>query len=282
MKVSRRKGLAINGIAGVTAAVIVLPFVWLIVSSISPQKDLIATPLRWIPSQVDGGRYREIFFGNTGGVGATFRAAVVNSLVVTCATVAVALLVGVIGAYAFARLRFRFRRLVLITFLATYMFPQVALLVPLYFVLNSLSLLDNRIGLIIVDCALVIPFALWILSNYFVTIPVELEEAARVDGTSRLGALVYIIIPASRPGIVAALLFAFLLGWDEFMYALVFTDSNAAKTLPVAIAEFAGRYTTDFGLVAAGGVLASIPPVIIAIVFQRYIVSGLAAGGVKG
>jgi multiple sugar transport system permease protein len=162
------------------------------------------------------------------------------------------------------------------------MLPQIATLIPLYLILNSLGLLDTTTGLIFCDCALVVPFVLWILSNYFLSIPEELEEAARVDGTTRMGALWHVVLPAARPGIFAAIMFAFLLAWDEFMYALIFTSSDNSKTLPVAISEFAGRYTTDFGLVAAGGLLAALPPLVIAIIFQRYIVSGMAAGAVKG
>jgi multiple sugar transport system permease protein len=196
--------------------------------------------------------------------------------------VLIAMTVGILGAYAFARLKFRFRGLTLMVFLISYMLPQIALLIPLYFILNSLNLLDNVVGLIIVDLSLVVPFTLWILSNYFLTLPTELEEAARIDGCSRMGALWRVILPTARPGIFAALMFSFLLAWDEFMYALIFTSSDAAKTLPVAISEFAGRYTTDFGLVAAGGLIAAIPPLVIAVIFQRYVVSGMTAGAVKG
>ena len=123
-------------------------------------------------------------------------------------------------------------------------------------------------------------FCLWILSNYFLTIPLELEESAWIDGTSRVGALFRIVLPSARPGIFAACMFAFLLAWDEFMYALLLTGTNA-KTIPVAIADFAQQHSTDFGLVAAGGVLAALPPVILAIIFQRNVVSGLVAGAVK-
>jgi multiple sugar transport system permease protein len=164
--------------------------------------------------------------------------------------------------------------------LITYMLPQVALLVPLYLILYSLGLLDTTAGLIIVDSALVIPFALWILSNYFLTLPEELEESARVDGCSRLGAFVRVILPIATPGIIATTMFSFLLAWDEFMFALIFT-SDRAKTITVAIAEFSGRYTSDFGLTAAGGLLAAVPPIVIAIIFQRYVVGGMAAGAVK-
>jgi multiple sugar transport system permease protein len=282
VKRSTRNSILIHIAAGVVSLLILAPFAWMIMASITPQRVLITTPLRWIPDEFDFGRYVQIFSGGADSVGATFRAAMVNSAVVAVGTVSISMVVGILGAYAFARLRFRFRRATLMVFLATYMLPQIALLIPLYLILNSLGLLDTTTGLILVDCALVIPFVLWILSNYFMTIPDELEEAARIDGTTRLGALFWVVLPAARPGIFAAIMFSFLLAWDEFMYALIFTSSDAAKTLPVAISEFAGRYTTDFGLVAAGGILAALPPLIVAIVFQRYVVSGMAAGAVKG
>jgi multiple sugar transport system permease protein len=282
VKRATRNSILIHLAAIAVSAVILLPFGWMVVASVTPQRVLITTPLQWIPDTLDFSRYLQIFQGGTDSVGATFRAAMANSAVVAVGTVAISMVVGILGAYAFARLRFRFRRAILMVFLATYMLPQIALLIPLYLILNSLGLLDTTTGLIMVDCALVIPFVLWILSNYFLTIPEELEEAARIDGTSRLGALFRVILPAARPGIFAAIMFAFLLAWDEFMYALIFTSSDAAKTLPVAISEFAGRYTTDFGLVAAGGLIAALPPIIVAIVFQRYVVSGMAAGAVKG
>ncbi len=282
MKRTTRNSILIHLAAFVVAIVILLPFGWMVIASVTPQRILISTPLRWIPDTLDWSRYELIFRGGAESVGATFRAALANTTIVAVGTVAVSMVVGILGAYAFARLRFRFRQAVLILFLATYMLPQIALLIPLYLILNSLGLLDTVVGLIIVDCSLVVPFVLWILSNYFLTIPEELEEAARIDGASRLGALFRVVLPAARPGIFAAIMFAFLLAWDEFMYALIFTSSNAAKTLPVAISEFAGRYTTDFGLVAAGGIIAALPPIIVAMIFQRYVVSGMAAGAVKG
>ena len=260
----------------------IAPLAWTLLASVSTQADIVARPARWWPSTLHLDRYATILFDAASPVGTSFRAAFMNSLVVGVSTVAISMLVGILGAYAFARLRFPFRKTTLMVFLATYMLPQIALLIPLYLILSSLGLLDTTLGLVLVDCALVIPFTLWILSNYFATIPADLEDAARIDGTSRLGALFRVILPSARPGIFAAVMFAFLLAWDEFMYALIFTSTDQAKTLPVAIAEFAGRYTTDFGLVAAGGLIASIPPLVIALVFQRQIVSGLAAGAVKG
>jgi len=277
-----RKNLCLHAAAILVGFAIIAPFLWMGIASISPQANLISRPLQWLPSAPFLDRYAAIFTGGAEGVGLTFRSAFANTVIVATATVTISMVIGIFGAYAFARLKFRFRKTVLMVFLATYMLPQISLLIPLYMILNSLGLLDTKLGLVLVDCSLVIPFTLWILSNYFLTIPEELEEAARIDGCSRIGALLRVILPSAKPGIFAAIMFAFLLAWDEFMYALIFTSSDASKTLPVAISEFAGRYTTDFGLVAAGGIVAALPPIIIAILFQKYIVSGMAAGAVKG
>jgi multiple sugar transport system permease protein len=280
MRTATRNTVFLHVAAVLVSLAILAPFVWMVLASVSPQKDLVAVPYGWIPQQFYFDRYIAIF--GSSGIGNDFRAALLNTLIVALATVAISLTVGIFGAYAFARLEFKLRRATLMTFLGTYMLPQIALLIPLYLMLTALRLLDTTVGLIVVNCSLVIPFTLWILSNYLIGIPKELEEAARIDGTSRIGALFRVILPVAKPGIFAAGMFGFLMAWDEFMYALVFTSSNASKTLPVAIAEFSGRYTTDFGLVAAGGLLAALPPVILAIIFQKYVVNGMAAGSVKG
>jgi multiple sugar transport system permease protein len=205
-----------------------------------------------------------------------------SSLIVATAVTVISLVVGTLGGYAFARLRFRFRKMTLKLFLVVYMLPPIALVIPLYLLMAAFELLDTKLGLTVTYCSLVTPFAMWTMSNYFLSLPEELEDAARVDGCSRLGALFRIVLPMAKPGVFATALFAFLLAWDEFLYALIFTSTTNSKTIPVAIAEFTGKYGTDFGLVAAGGVLASLPPVLLAIVFQRYIVGGLSSGSVKG
>ena len=283
MRLTRRQSLLLNIVAAIVAVAYLLPIAWTAVASVTPARALLERPLSWLPTEVDPSRYVAILTpGGVNGVGAGFLEAMGNSLFVAVITVVIALVVSIFGAYAFARLRFRGRKLTLLVFLGTYMLPQIALLIPLYFILNQLQLLDSRFGLVLVDLALVVPFTLWILSNYFLTVPEELEDAARVDGCTRMGALWRVVLPTARPGIVTAVMFAFFLAWDEFLYALIFTSSYAAKTLPVAIAEFSGRYTTDFGLVAAGGLVAALPPVLIALAFQRNIVSGMSAGAIKG
>ncbi|WP_027342729.1 carbohydrate ABC transporter permease [Hamadaea tsunoensis] len=279
MKKNRHVGAHIGAL--VASILILAPFAWLVITSIAGQTDLLARPLRWWPEHVTLSRYREIFSGAAGGVAAQFRSAMVNSLVVAAGTVLISVSVGIFGGYALARLRFPLRRVTLLSFLVTYMLPPIVLIIPLYLLMARFGLLDTKLGLVIVYCSLATPFALWTMNNFFGSLPVELEEAARVDGCSRLGALIRIILPLARPGIVATVLFVFLLCWDEFLYALIFTSTSDAKTIPVAIAEFTGRNAVDFGLIAAGGVLAAVPPVLLAVVLQRHLLSGLTAGALK-
>jgi multiple sugar transport system permease protein len=264
------------------SAVILAPFAWLLYASLVGPNDVSAVPLHWWPSHWTLGRYRDIFAGAQNSVATEFRSAVANSIVVACGTVVVSLVFGVLGGYALARLRFPLRRVTLLSFLVTYMLPPITLIIPLYLLMSRFGLLDTKLGLIIVYCSLAVPFSLWTMSNFFGTLPVELEEAARVDGCSRLGALVRVILPLSRPGIIATALYAFLLCWDEFLYSLIFTSTTRAKTIPVAIAEFTGRNAVDFGLIAAGGIIASLPPLILTLALQRYLISGLSSGAVKG
>jgi multiple sugar transport system permease protein len=281
VRASKRFQIFTHCAALLVAAVILAPFAWMVTASVTPPAALSARPYHWIPQHLDFSRYSQIFSGNGQDVAGAFRKSIINSTIVASGTVVISMAVGILGAYAFAMLRFRFRRATMMVFLATYMLPPIALLVPLYLTMSALGLLDTDLGLIIIYCSYVTPFVLWILSNYFLSIPAELEEAARVDGCSRMGALFRVILPAARPGLFATIMFAFILAWDEFLYALIFTSTNA-KTIPVAIADFTGRYSTDFGLVAAGGLIASVPPVLLAIAFQRFVVGGLSAGAVKG
>ncbi len=267
--------------ATLVAAVVLAPFAWLLISSVADPSDLLARPLHWIPQHVSLARYRSVFVAGLSETADTFRASLVNSAVVAGSSVLISLAVGIFGAYAFARLRFPGRRAGLLLMLSTYMLPPIAIVVPLYLIMVQLHLLNTRLGLIVVYCSFITPLVLWIMSGYFRSIPRELEDAARVDGCTRIGALFRVVLPLAWPGILATALVGFLLAWDEFLYALIFTSSTAAKTIPVAIAEFTGRFTVDFGMIATGGVLASLPPLLIAFVFQRYIVGGLAAGAIK-
>jgi multiple sugar transport system permease protein len=267
----------------VAILVVVAPFAWLLISSVAAPVDLLERPLSWIPAHISLDRFVELTVGSSTDDSALgFRAALVNSTIIASSVTVVSTVVGTLAAYAFARLRFPGRSWLILAFMATYMLPPIALILPLYQIMNALHLRDTQLALIIIYASFVTPFVIWIMRGYIESIPSELDDAARVDGCSRLGALWRVIVPVAAPGLVSTALLAFLMAWDEFLYALIMTQTNAAKTLPVAINDFIGRHGVDFGLLATGGVIAALPPVLIAFIFQRHIVAGLTAGSVKG
>ena len=271
--------------AGMVIALVVVlaPFAWLLISSVALPVDLLAKPLQWIPEHITFDRFVELTVGSQPNDQAQgFRSAFMNSMVIASTVTALSIVVGTLAAYAFARLHFPGRSWLILAFMATYMLPPIALILPLYQIMGALGLRDTPLALILIYASFVTPFVIWIMRGYIQTIPPELDDAARVDGCSRLGALIRVIVPVSAPGLLSTALLAFLLAWDEFLYALILTSTNASKTLPIALNDFIGRYGLDFGLLATGGVIAALPPVVIAFLFQRHIVAGLTAGSVKG
>ncbi len=267
--------------AGVVAFCTLAPYFWLFVSSLADQKDLTARPLQWIPEHISFGRYAEILFNEENPTAHAFKLSMGNSVIVAVTATLIGLTVGSLAAYALARLRFRFQQKLVYLFLFTYMIPSVVIVIPLYLLLTKLSLLDSKLTLVLLHLTFIIPFVIWVMQSYFASISQEFEEAAALDGCSRLQMLWHIVIPLIRPGLIATGILAFLLSWDEFFFALLFTSSEQAKTISVAIAEFSGQHAVDYGMIATGGVIASLPPLLIAIVFQRYLVQGMTSGGVK-
>ncbi len=260
------------------------PLSWLFLSSISTRAELLATPPRWIPEHPTLQNYRDILVPGTAvsEVARTFKNTLLNSFIVASTTTVICLLVGSLAAYALARLRMRYRNHIFLGILSVRMIPEISLVIPLYIAAAFLGWRDRPIILIVTYLSFALPFAIWMLTTFFETVPIELEDAALIDGSSRLGTLFRVVLPVASPGLVSTALFTFLLAWDEFFFALLFTSTIQAKTVPVAIAEFTGRYAVDITAMMTGGILAALPPVILALIFQRYIVSGLSAGAVKG
>ncbi len=262
---------------------ILAPFSWLFISSVAPAKDLISIPLKLIPSTISWSRYREILHNaDPSSAAFAFRHAMVNSIVIALSVTVICIVVGLFAAYALSRLRFPFQKGIMFLFLFTYMVPSISIVMPVYIIFSHAQMLDSKWTLVLIYCSFVLPYTIWIMQGYLEGFPVELEEAARVDGCNRLSAMVRVILPIAIPGIVATAVFAMLLAWDEFLYALILTSSVHAMTISVAIAEFVGKNTADYGMIAAGGVLAALPPAIFALLFQKYIVGGMTAGSVKG
>jgi multiple sugar transport system permease protein len=263
---------------------IFLPILWLFSASFATQVELFTVPPHWIPQHPTLQNYADILFPGqaASSVPRTFAVALLNSIKIASIVTIVCLVIGSLAAYALVRIPFKHNRTIQIGILATRMIPEVSLVIPLFIIASSLQLINKPIVLIIAYLSFALPFAIWMMAAFFQSVPIELEDAARIDGCSRLGILFRIVIPISVPGLISTAMFVFLLAWDEFFYALIFTSTLAAKTAPVAIAEFVGRYAVNITGMMAGGILAAVPPVLLALIFQRYIVSGLTAGAVKG
>jgi len=263
---------------------IFFPLLWLFSASLSTQVELFTVPPHWIPQEPTFQNYLDIFFPSqaASSVPRTFATALLNSIKIASAVTIICIFVGSMAAYALTRIPFRFNRSIQLGIIATRMIPEVSLVLPLFIIAARLQLINKPIVLIITYMSFALPYAIWLMAAYFQTVPIELEDAARLDGCSRLGILFRVVMPISVPGLVSTAMFVFLLAWDEFFFALIFTSTLAAKTVPVAIAEFVGRYVVNINGMMAGGILAAVPPVLVALIFQRYIVRGMTAGAVKG
>ncbi len=263
---------------------IFLPVLWLFSASLSTQVELFTVPPHWIPEHPTLQNYMDIFFPSqaASSVPRTFAVALLNSMKIATAVTVICIVIGSLAAYALVRIPFGLNRSIQLGLIATRMIPEVSLILPLFIIASSLQLINKPIVLILTYMSFALPYAIWLMAAYFQTVPVDLEDAARLDGCSRLGILFRVVMPISVPGLVSTAMFVFLLAWDEFFYALIFTSTLAAKTVPVALAEFVGRYVVNVNGMMAGGILAAIPPVLVALIFQRYIVSGMTAGAVKG
>lgn len=280
---------------------VLAPIGWLLSSSVQSEAEITSVPPHWIAHQPTLENFQAIFQARdkvvtyenrrqgdsaTGGyIPSTAKdllPSMWNSLIVAVAVVILNLLVSVPAAYALAKIRFIGRTSSIYFMLTTRVIPDIALVVPFFLFVQRLGLLDNLLSLIITYLAITVPFSIFILTGYFESLPDELDKAARVDGCSRLQTLVLVFLPLALPSLVAVVLFTFLTSWNEFLLALMFTQTAASQTMPIVVASFTSDFTISFSFINAAGVLAIVPPVIIAILFERYIVSGLTAGAVKG
>ncbi|NMP29754.1 carbohydrate ABC transporter permease [Rahnella sp. SAP-1] len=264
----------------VLAVTILAPMLWLFLMSVSSSSDLARVPLKWIPDRWDFSRYLSLLTLEAGQPGALFLHALGNSLLVACGATLISLLLAIPAAFSFSR--YPGREGWLYGSLAIYMVPPVAFVLPLYFILEQISLLNTHLGLILVYCSMILPFLTWMLKNQFDALPLDIEQAARLDGLRYWQVLLRITLPLAKPALGASAMFGWLLAWDEFFYALLFTNNIDAQTLPVTIAGFTAGRATDDGLIAAVGILAAVPPLFIALWLQKTLVSGLTSGGSKG
>jgi multiple sugar transport system permease protein len=271
----RSNWLLLVGVAFI-AVYCLAPFYWMIVSSLKANPLLDQSLFPTSPTLTN---YREVFSSAN-----NFQYALRNSVIVAGTTTIVALLIGVFAAYALARLRFPGKKIVLGAVLATAMFPLIALLTPLFQLFSNLGLIDTYPPMIISDISFTLPLAIYVLTSFFSEMPWELEMAAKVDGATPGQAFRKVIVPLAAPGVFTSAIIVFIAAWNEFLIAFTMTQTLRSQPVTVAIAKFTGasEFEQPFGTIMAAGVLVTIPLVIVVLIFQRRIVAGLTAGGVKG
>jgi trehalose/maltose transport system permease protein len=270
----RRHGLSWVNLAAVAiAAFIALPLYWLVASSFKGQDDITsAAPLPHPSTANYANAFSAYGFG-------TYLA---NSVIVSVATTALVLCLGTLAGYALGRLPLRGKTAIMTALLMISLFPTIAVVAPLYMLMNDIGWLNSYQGLITAYTALMLPFAIWILRNYFLSIPREMEEVAALDGASPLRTVISVIIPQALPGLFTAAVFTFVAAWTEFIVALSLNSQDRYRTIPVGIALFGGQYTTPYGTIFAASAVAMLPIAILVLIFRRAVVSGLTAGAVKG
>jgi multiple sugar transport system permease protein len=253
-----------------------LPVYWMAITSLKTQVEVFASPPTFVPQRPRLENYVSLFANRNMG------AYLLNSLIVVGASVLLALAIGSLAAYALARFRMgRLNDQLGFWVLAPRMIPPIAIVVPIFLSLQQFGLLNKHLGLILVYTAFNLPFVVWMMRSFFQEIPIDLEEAAMVDGASRLSAFWHVMLPLAAPGLAATAIFAIIVTYNEFFFALTLTSTPAAATLPVGTAALIGKTQTLFGEMAAAGMVATVPIVLFALLVQRHLVRGLTMGAVK-
>lgn len=250
------------------------PFAWMLLTSVKPDTDLSAFPVRYLPSRLTLEHYQTLIQRTS------FPVNLLNSLVIACGAVLLGLATSVPAAYAFSRFRFRGRRLLMTGFLVINMFPIVLLIIPLFVLMRNLELIDTFIGVIIGHSTFSIPFSIWMLVSYFNAIPQDLDEAAMIDGASRLETIRLVILPLVMPGVTTTAIYVFITSWNEYLFAMMLSGQTV-RPVTVALQLFIGEFTTQWGVLTAGGVLIALPVTILFLFVQKRLVGGLTAGAVK-
>ena len=256
--------------------VCLFPFWWMGLSSIKTLRELYTIPPVWWPSMPTLDNYRKVLFESN--IPRYF----LNSVIISVGSTALAMILAIFASYGFARFEFKGKSALQSFVLIGQLLPTAAIIVPLFITLRVLGLVNTYYGLILVYMIITLPLSVWMLTSYFRAIPVELEEAAIIDGASRVGVLFRITLPLSVPGLVSVLVYAFVTTWNEFIFALCFATDSSVKTLPIGLAEFSTEFNTDWGAVMAASVVMTLPIAILFLSMQRLFVGGMTAGATKG
>lgn len=268
--------LLVYGFLLVVATYVLFPFVWMLSTAVKTEAEALAIPPTWIPREASLDSVVGIWVRKNFGV------YFFNSTVISLATAILSAFLGALAGYGFSRFQFPGRQTLIGFFLATQMLPGVLLVGPYFKVLTAVNLYDTRTGLVIAFLTICLPFATWTMKGFIDGVPTELDEAALVDGCSRLGVFLRVILPVLGPGMVATILFAFLLAWGDLLWALCLTTSEDMITVTLGIARTVGEFRIIWPMLMAGSLLGGLPAILLYLFLQRFLVAGLTAGALKG
>jgi multiple sugar transport system permease protein len=252
------------------------PLLWMLLTSFKVEDDIVTRTMVYFPTRFTVENYIKLW--NQSG----YPVLVINSLVTTTMTVAICLFTGTIASYAFSRFHFPGRTPLMLGYLVVRMFPAVLMIIPLFIVMRNLGLFDTSLGLAVAYTSFLLPLFVWMLKGFFDAAPKELESAARIDGSTRIGAMFRIVIPIARNGLVATCVFVAIAAWNEYLFALMLTSSTGSRTWPVGLQLMVGEFQLPWGMLAAGGIISIIPVIVLFALVQRVMVAGITAGAVKG
>lgn len=256
------------------------PFIWTFLMSITPDKMMFAATTNLLPESITWSNYESLFTGTR--KGDMYFTSLANSMRAVGVSMLIGIPVAMMSAYALSKMEFRGRKLIKNMLLITMVIPVMATIIPLYKMFAAGKMLDNMFWLSLVYVSSYLPMATWMITNYFSTIPKELEESAMIDGCGKLSAFFRIILPLSYPIVLSVALIMFLNTWSQFQIPLILASSMETKPMAIVISEFVTKDSVEYGLIAAAGMIALIPPAIIAIIFRKYLISGMMKGSVKG
>jgi multiple sugar transport system permease protein len=254
------------------------PYWYVVTTSFRLPDEERAAPFVWFPNPVHLDNFKDILLKDAFDIMTGLK----NSLIVSIATTLICAFLGVLAGYGYARIPFKGRQASIVLVLATWTIPWLLVLIPLWAILYELQLVDTKIGLIIGYSSGFVPITTWIMLGHFKSLPADMEDSARIDGCSRIGALMRIILPISTPAIMAAGVYAFISSMGEFIFTLITTMTNNARTLTIMLSMLVSKFVTQKTIMAAGSIIAAAFPVVLVMIFQRYLIAGLSAGAVKG
>ncbi len=269
------RALLYVGILGLTAQAL-LPLLWMLSTSLKPPREVLATPPTLIPAAPTLENFARLLNQTA------FVSYFLNSMTVAGLTVLLTMAVGAAGAYSLTRFAFPGRESIARLILCTYMFAPIMIVVPIYILARRAGIVDTHTALVLSYSSFCLPFSLWLLRAFFQSIPLDLEEAALVDGAGRLRALIYIVAPLALPGLIATSIFTFTLAWNDYIFTRILIISDELKTLPVGVQDLFSAAVVDWGLVMAAGMLITIPALAFFMAVQRHLIAGWGTGGLKG